>query len=112
MKTKVRKMRCPNCRKVLPLTREYWYSDKLSNTGFQRSCKECESAFMRLHHVHFTRRDMTVKGSFGVPCPLYASNRCGICEDLAECWRIVDVDPADDEYPDKLLDDKLWNGEE
>jgi hypothetical protein len=97
---KVKMKRCTRCLKKYPATTEYFRRNSTED-GLDIYCKTCASEIIKNHFLYFTRRDLRMKGSHGVRCPLWAE-QCEICEELATCWRIAKIKPGSDEYPEKL----------
>jgi len=98
---KVKMKRCMRCENLFPATVEYFRRNSSLEDGLDGYCKTCASSILKAHFVHFTRKDVRVKGTQGVMCILWAE-RCDVCTDLAACWRIANLSPGSSKYPAKL----------
>jgi hypothetical protein len=97
---------CLRCGRSKPLDAEHWRRNRNLHSGFDRYCKLCCQKAIKDHYRKFNRHDKAARGKVGVKCLLW-SPRCGVCpctsvNDVSACWRIAEIDPTSESYPEGL----------
>jgi hypothetical protein len=90
---------CLRCKKALPATTKYFRRDVTKPGGLREYCKACAldtSGYSQEHYNHV----IETKGVLGFRCPLH-TQRCGVCQTINRCWRLVGTDPVD--FPEKMI---------
>jgi hypothetical protein len=91
---------CSKCHNSYPATEENFRRDSRTRDGFGIYCKPCIRAMQRNPNKEYYIRTAFEKGVLGLRCPLW-TDRCGHCDAINTCWRIVDDQPED--LPVKLV---------
>jgi len=91
---------CSKCHSSYPATEENFRHDSRTRDGFGIYCKPCIKAMQRNPNKEYYSRTVVEKGVLGWRCPLW-TDRCGHCEVINTCWRIVKNQPED--LPVKLV---------
>lgn len=75
---------CDVCKKLLPLTEEYFYKNKSKKNGFTTECKDCKKAYqlIRNRKLRQLRKDFIFS----------KGNRCNSCNLYNENPRFFDID--------------------